>query len=251
MVCGSLSSIDSACNFCGCFGSMFCAKGRKEQVCDFCNHCFCLGPSCMECCPCGATGCIGFPNHLCGCCGNCNLHWYADCCMPCLIADLVIATDTTGEKSAEWNNIVCNCITAGILMLLCQVLGGIVSPLMNNVSNVIELVVYIYMMVVFGYAATKIAQKKGFTYEPEDCCNKCYNEGCCSTCGSCPTSFNCCCAYWCCFALHVLQVARAIEDDDNMQSAIVDGRPTDCQCCNCWKTAVPVQLTTSAPNMAV
>jgi len=136
-------------------------------------------------------------------------------------------------------------------MMILRVLGGIIHPVIGNLADIVELVVYIYMMVVFGFAATKIAQKKGLTYEPKDCCTKCYKEGCCSTCGTCCTSCNCCCAYWCCFPLHVVQVARSIEGDSNMQDAIMEGRPQECQCCNCWKTAVPVQLTTQGTNMAV
>lgn len=238
MVFGRITpGFDSACNCCGACGTGCCGQG-KEQCCDFCNNCFCFGPMCCECCPCGANGCLGYPNHLCGCCGNCNLDWYADCCLPCLIADLFIATDTQNAKAEEWSNIVCTVVTLGILM---TVLGAI-PEVGSTLSQILEIIEWVYLAVVFGFAATKIAQKKGMVYEPQECCTTCYNGNCVGGCMQCCSSCNCCCAYWCCLPLHMIQVARAIESDSNMQDAIMQGRPQQCQCCNCWKTAKPVQL---------
>jgi len=255
MVCGSLNpSMDGCCNFCGCFAGCCCPKGR-EQCCDVCNHCFCCGPMCCEMCPCGASGCIGYPNHLCGCCGNCNLMWYADCCAPCLVADLFIATDTGGEagKSAEWSNIMCNFAVLCTVIVLLNVLGSILRDLNSicqGIANIVEMILHIYLMVVFGVAASRIAKQKGLVYEPQDCCNTCYNDSCFNGCMKCCTSLNCCCAFCCCEFCHLVQVARTIENDSNMQDAIMSGRPDECQCCNCWKTANVVQLTTSG-KMAV
>jgi len=254
MVCGSINAgVDNMCNCCGCFASCCCPAG-KEQCCDFCNHCFCMGPSCMECCPCGADGCIGYPNHLCGCCGNCNLMWYSGCCTYCFVADLYIATNTQNDKSAEWSNIVCNCVTiaiiAGIMDGVGQALGAntTIGSILRGVAGIVELVLGIYIAIIFGYSATKIARAKGFNYEADECCTMCYEQGCSSTCGRCCSSFNCCCAYSCCYENHFMQVARTMESDEAMKNAIMEGRPEQCKCCNCWETRVPLELTTGGTS---
>jgi len=256
MVCGSINAgVDNMCNCCGCFASCCCPAG-KEQCCDFCNHCFCMGPSCMECCPCGADGCIGYPNHLCGCCGNCNLMWYSSCCPSCFVADLYIATNTENDKAAAWSNIVCTCVTLTVAASILDYIGQLgelddssamkALRLLRIVSGIVELILGIYVSVIFGYSATKIAQAKGLSYEPGQCCTGCYENGCMSTCGTCCSSFNCCCAYSCCYEEHFMQVARTLENDQDMQNAIMQGRPQQCQCCNCWQTAVPLELTTGS-----
>jgi len=242
------------CNCCGCFGTCCCPQGR-EKCCDMCNHCFCFGPMCCEMCPCGSDGCIGIPNPLCGCCGNCNLMWYASCCPVCFVADMLIATKTDEDKAQEWSNVVCNCILLMVISAILKTLSGIVAvSVIGNIGEIFEMVMYIYFMVVFGYAAKKIAAEKGYAYEPAECCEGCYMDGCSGCCGNCMkccSSLSCCCAYFCCYDCHFIQVARVIESDAGMQQSITEGRPDNCKCCNCWQTAKPLELTTTTGRQAV
>lgn len=244
MVCGSINEgCDSLCNCCGCFGTCCCGLG-KEKCCDWCNHCFCLGPSCCECMPCGMDGCMGYPNPLCGCCGNCNLMWYASCCPSCFVADMLIATDTANDKDKEWSNVVCTCITLWILASIFNSISRMDPKLsaVGLISAGFQIALFAYFTVIFGYAATKIAQKKGLEYEPAECCTKCY-DGCCTGWGCCSSCW-CCLTFCCCYDCHFIQVARTLEKDDNMKNAILDGRPQSCKCCNCWDTAEPLELMT-------
>lgn len=252
MVCGSLTAgFDTLCNCCGCFGTTCCGVG-KEGCCNFCNHCFCFGKMFCEMCPCGHNGCIGFPNHLCGCCGNCNLMCYAGACTPCFVADLHIATQTEGEASGEWSNVVCNCVILMVLQQIFDMAGQSAKiSILRNISQLVQLIYYIYMAIIFGYAAQRIASAKGFDYEAAQCCTMCYEQGCCSTCGRCCSSFDCCCAFSLCYNIHTLQVARVLETDTNMQNKILEGRPEQCKCCNCWKTRVPLELTTGTGSNGV
>lgn len=259
MVCGSIMpGFDKMCNFCGCCGTC-CCPVSKERFCDCCNHCCCFGRECCECCPCGKDGCIGFTHPLCVCCGNCNLFWYSGCCGPCALADLYVATyaiDGTKYEATEaesWSNIVCTIVTITIISAIVRNIPQLISAstsvaqTIDGVAGLIEMIAWIYSCVIFGYSAAKIAKHKGLKYEPEECCNSCYTDGCAGcfgNCMKCCTSFQCCCAYCCCFAVHFDQVARVIETDQKLQEKILSGRPQECGCCNCWDTAVPLELTT-------
>lgn len=261
MVCGSIMpGFDSLCNCCGQCG-MCCCPAGNEKYCDWCNHCCCFGRECCECCPCGANGCIGFPHHLCVCCGNCNIFWYSSCCFPCAVADLYIATygidgsNYEASQADSWSHIVCTFVTFSIIVAILQALPRIIGAsislgrIFEGVAGILEMIVWIYALVIFGYAAGKIAKHKGLQYEPEDCCNACYNDGCPGCCGNCMkgcTSCQCCCAYYCCFSVHFDQVARVLETDKALQDQILKGRPDTCKCCNCWETAVPLELTTGS-----
>jgi len=260
-----MPGFDSLCNCCGHCGMCCCPVGSKERFCDCCNHCFCFGREICECCPCGADGCIGFPNHLCGCCGNCNIMWYTSCCTVCAVADLYNAASGSQDKGKgspeAWSNIVCTVVTGFIIVGIIQALPNIIGASINlgqifqGVASIIEMVMYIYLAVIFGYSAGQILKKsKTNVYEPEECCNGCHDDGCggCfSNCMKCCSSWQCCCAYCCCFELHLDQVARFIETDKEMQDVILEGRPEQCKCCNCWDTAEPLELTTSGTNTMV
>jgi len=192
--------------------------------------------------------------------------WYSGCCLPCALADLYIATyavpgtNYADEQSASWSNIVCTIVTIMIFASIVQNIGMVVGASTNigqifrGIAGLIEMVAWVYICVIFGYSAGQILKKNSSTtYEPQECCNSCYNDGCggcCANCMKCCTSWQCCCAYCCCFEVHFDQVARYLEADPEMQRAIMDGRPPECQCCNCWITEKPIELTVTSGTTA-
>lgn len=227
----------------GAFATTCCLKDRREGCCA------CFNNSCFECCAfgCCKDGCIGYTNNLCGCCGNCNLFCYATACSPCFVADLAVAT--TGDKT-EWKRVATILITLGLFSYAM----GMASPerpgqqldygtlstaelvglVLARIADVIEIIVYVFTAVTFGKAASRIAKEKGLNYEPADCCMRCCTPEE-KKCRECCSSWKCCCAYSICFGCHMMQVARSMEDNQELVTNIVDkGRPEECQCCNCW-----------------
>lgn len=231
-------SCSNACLCLGCCGTCCCPVG-KERYCSCFNHCCCCGQNCMECCPCGAQGCLGIPTHLCNCCGNCNLMCYADCCPLCSLADLHIATiKDPNQAKGEWATVVCTLVTlfivSEILLGFCPNRSGCETwqTILQTLGSIVELFLGIYVLVIFGTAATRVSKAKGFQYEPAECFESCCQDQCCLCCTSC----TCCCTYWCCSGCHYMQVMRTIEGTD-MEQNIMNGRPEQCKCCNCWQGA--------------
>lgn len=235
---------------CGRVGKTCCPLDVAEGKCSGCNHCCCFGTQCCECCPCGRDGCLGYSNHLCGCCGNCNLIWYMAFCGPCFFADLHIAAGDKEDPTAEWSRIFCNFLMFGLIVQTLQIFKGgagdaydkdfgdwdssdWIDVVLFNIGNFIGCIFMIYSCVIFGRAASAIARKQNSEYEPAECCEeKCFScwPGWCGSCTSC----NCCLTYWCCLPLHILQVARSMEESEELTTNIKNGRPEDCRCCNCW-----------------
>jgi len=235
---------DSCCLCLGSVATYCCKKDEQEGICSPCNHCCCFGPMCCECCPCGKDGCIGYPNHLCGCCGNCNLMWYQGCCLPCFLADMHVAgAEDLEDPSASWASVMCNLI---LLQFLVNILSQssntsdpdemdtvtIVAIIASSIGMVLEIVLAIYTMLLFGRAANRIARRNSMVYEPGEYCESCCSD---TMCAGCCTSCECCCAYFCCLVPHMLQVARFMETSEELQTKIMNGRPEQCGCCNCWK----------------
>lgn len=229
----------SACNPCGKAGTALCGPG-KEGCCSFCNNCFGILPSGCECCPCGSTGCLGFKNPLCSCCGNCNLMCYGCWCSPCFLADVAIADGSESDKAERWSSVMCTILTLEVISQVLFNLGSISTDLafLSNIGYIFYYASMIYFSVIFGKAATKIASKQSLKYEPAECCEACCSAEamCCPGCNPCGcSSLSCCCTYWCCFGCHFMQVARSMEPLTELTTNIENGRPEDCRCCNCWK----------------
>lgn len=243
----------SCSNMCDCCGScaVACCPESRAGCCTFCNNCCCFGPMCCECCPCGATGCLGYPNHLCGCCGNCNLMWYADCCSICMMADMhAAAYPDPVEAKAQWSSVMCTLLTLGLVSTILQSMwqpeqGSFsqspesgadtlewIRYAIHEIGNIIGIVFGVYFAVIFGKAATAIGAASGVKYEPADCCTACCSEEKC--CAGCCTSWTCCCTYCCCEYEHFLQVARHMEGSQELQTRMMNARPDSCKCCNCW-----------------
>lgn len=225
---------------CGSSAALACCPEGKEGYCSYCNHCCGAFPMCCECCPCGADGCLGYPNHLCVWCGNCNLMWYESCCACCFVADLSIATIENSEEAAEkWASVVCTLVTffltGTVLSRVLPLIAADSAPIGiigSAIGGIFSLLGTIYMMIIFGKAATAIAEKQSIQYEPAECCNGCCGEE--KTCGGCCPSCLCCLTYCCCYHVHSVQVARTMEERTELTTNIIKGRPAECQCCNCW-----------------
>merc|ERR1719510_294192 len=106
----------------------------------------------------------------------------------------------------------------------------VISVVAYNICNVIGIFLFIYSTVLFGRAASAIARKENLEYEPAECCE----EKCFSCCPGCCTSTDCFLTYFCCLSLHMIQVARSMETVEELTTNVLNSRPADCRCCNCW-----------------
>jgi len=242
---GPCAPCNQCCLPCGRIGMQVCPLGVSEGKFSCCNHCCCFGRECMECLPCGKDGCLGYSNPLCGCCGNCNLMLYSSFCFPCFLADMHVASGDFAEPTSAWSDVFCNALVFLILMNIGSMNASAAQEaydkdswdtmdffhvLFYSFGNVFGILFFVYIAVTFGKAASKIARKQNFEYEPAECCE----EKCFSCCPGWCTSDKCCFVYWCCLNLHMLQVARSMEGSQELTTNVLNGRPTDCRCCNCW-----------------
>jgi len=220
-------------------------------MCNACLKCPCNSPGCKNCLNglntdcfdpiCGVNGCIGISKPLCGCCGNCALCWYAGCCEYCYIADLSVAVDgdTNGER---WKDVAYPLVFWYVISQIFLNIGNALGAgstgkqLCDTVAQIIEFLLYVSATVMFGKAATKIAQAKSQPYEAIECCTNCGFSLGCDDCGfSCAITPMCCLTYWCCMPCHYVQVGRVMEDDPGMIQTVMNSRPQECgECCDCW-----------------
>jgi len=231
----------------GCYRS---TCGPFFSGCGFCLTCplSCNNPACKNCLSalnnsafdgiCGPD-CLGFQTPLCACCENCPLCWYAACCKYCYVADLTVAT--TG-KPEQWQDVVYPLVTWYTVSQILVFAGSLPIPLafiIRTLGSIIENVVNISMMVMFGKAATNYARKQGIAYEAAGCCSSCGCNLDCSECNiACDLSLMCCLTYVFCGPCHMIQVGRVMEKDSVAMTSIKAGRPEDCdQCCDCWDVA--------------
>jgi len=188
--------------------------------------------------------CIGIHAPLCGCCENCALCWYAGCCEYCYIADLSVATSGNKEK---WKDVAYPLVFWYVMAQIFQQVGGMLPAastgrsLCSTIQQIIEALLHISSLVMFGNAAADYAKSQSWTYEGETCCGEngcrfnlgCGDDGCGMGCGITPI---CCLTYWCCFQCHFVQVGRSMEGNASAPGNIKAGRPDECRdhCCDCW-----------------
>jgi len=236
------SVCNNACLCCGCCGTCCCGVGR-ERCCSCLNNC--CGICNCRCMPCGKTGCLGYPDHLCACCENCNLLCYFGACTPCFVADITSANLTGDEAVTNWSAVMCTLVSFSVAAYVCQQLIPTIDAglgaITNPIGSIINLIMYIYIGILFGKSATSIAKTQKLNYQPGDCC-----EACCETqyFACCPgettgDKVNCCCAYCCCYNCHAMQVSRTLEGNPGgMLDNVMNARPAQCKCCNCWVGAL-------------
>jgi len=149
--------------------------------------------------------CLGWTNDLLGCFGNMNLCCYTYWCLPFAIADMTVANGD-GSKRQWWTNL--------IILCFCPVLGQLLQSSAPDVAYVFNSLSPVVTFYIAYSALCKLARRMNLYYTNR--------------------SLKCCLTWMCCMWCHITQAARELETHHELQQNILDNRPDECKCCNCW-----------------